>query len=137
MLALSDSDMAVDKEYLRRIVGEFEECDKTGIVTSLYKYRIPRRRGAPSNPSPSPSTSSRRCSRPPPGRGHVRPRGLHSRLKEALREIGGFDALKEYLADDYQLGFRLWQRGYENAISRYVIENRVGPMSVAAIWPIS
>ena len=51
--------------------------------------------------------------------------------KKALEEIGGFSAIGDYLADDYQLGNRLWKRGYSIVLSRDVIENVAGPMRVA------
>lgn len=39
-----------------------------------------------------------------------------------LREIGGFEAIAEYLADDFQLGHRSTMAGYKVEISRYVID---------------
>jgi len=133
MLAFSDSDMAVDKDYLRRIVAEFQGGEKTGIVTSLYKISNPESvGGALESLSIAldfiPSVLVAR-------RLEGVTFGLGASIlvsKEALRDIGGFGALTEYLADDYQLGFRLWKKGYKNIISRHVIENRVGPMSVAS-----
>ena len=133
MLAFSDSDMAVDKDYLRRIVAEFQGGEKTGIVTSLYKIsNLESVGGALESLSIAldfiPSVLVAR-------RLEGVTFGLGASIlvsKEALRDIGGFGALTEYLADDYQLGFRLWKKGYKNIISRHVIENRVGPMSVAS-----
>ncbi len=131
LLALSDSDVAVDKDYLRRIVTEFQGGDKTGIVTSLYKISRPASVGSALESLTIaldfiPSVLVAR-------RLEGVTFGLGASIlvsKKALREIGGFGALKDYLADDYQLGFRLWKKGYKNIISRGVIENRVGPMSI-------
>ena len=133
MLALSDSDMVVDKDYLRRIVTEFQRGGKTGIVTSLYKISSPESVGSALESLSIaldfiPSVLVAR-------RLEGVTFGLGASIlvsKEALRDIGGFGALTEYLADDYQLGFRLWKKGYKNIISRHVIENLVGPMSVAS-----
>jgi ceramide glucosyltransferase len=36
-----------------------------------------------------------------------------------------------FLADDYQIGRRLWRKGYKIILSRVVIENVVGPMSIS------
>ena len=41
MLVLSDSDMLVGRDYLSRIMGEYMQGKKTGIVTSLYKTSRP------------------------------------------------------------------------------------------------
>jgi ceramide glucosyltransferase len=133
MLALSDSDMVVDKDYLRRIVTEFQSGSKTGIVTSLYKISSPESIGSALESLSIaldfiPSVLVAR-------RLEGVTFGLGASIlvsKEALRDIGGFDALRDYIADDYQLGFRLWKKGYKNIISRHVIENRVGPMSIAS-----
>jgi ceramide glucosyltransferase len=133
MLALSDSDMVVDKDYLRCIVTEFRSGDKIGIVTSLYKISSPESVGSALESLSIaldfiPSVLVAR-------RLEGVTFGLGASIlvsKEALRDIGGFGALSEYLADDYQLGFRLWKKGYKNIISRHVIEDRVGPMGVAS-----
>jgi ceramide glucosyltransferase len=133
MLALSDSDMVVDKDYLRRIVTEFQSGSKTGIVTSLYKISSPESIGSALESLSIaldfiPSVLVAR-------RLEGVTFGLGASIlvsKEALRDIGGFDALRDYIADDYQLGFRLWKKGYKNIISRHVIENLVGPMSIAS-----
>jgi ceramide glucosyltransferase len=133
MLALSDSDMVVDKDYLRHIVAEYRRGKKTGIVTSLYKISRP-----PSVGSALESLTialdfipSVLVARQLEGVTF----GLGASIlvsKEALLDVGGLGPIADYLADDYQLGFRLWQRGYENILSRHVIENRVGSMSIAA-----
>jgi ceramide glucosyltransferase len=132
LLALSDSDMEVDGDYLRRIVGEFQGGSKTGIVTSLYKISNPSSVGSALESLTIaldfiPSVLVAR-------RLEGVTFGLGASIlisKEALRDIGGFESIADYLADDYQMGYRLWRKGYTNVISRYVIENRVGRMSVA------
>jgi ceramide glucosyltransferase len=132
LLALSDSDMEVDGCYLRRIVGEFQGARKTGIVTSLYKISNPSSIGSALESLTIaldfiPSVLVAR-------RMEGVTFGLGASIlvsKEAIKEIGGFESMANYLADDYQMGYRLWRAGYNNVISRYVIENRVGQMSVA------
>ena len=54
--------------------------------------------------------------------------GLGSTLavsREALAAIGGLEALKDHLADDYQLGSRIYEAGYAVALSREVVETSV------------
>ena len=46
--------------------------------------------------------------------------------RAALESIGGMDALKDYLAEDYVLGKRVAQRGFGVILSSYVIEHRIG-----------
>ena len=54
--------------------------------------------------------------------------GLGSTLavsREALDAVGGMEALKDHLADDYELGARLYRTGYAVALSREVVETSV------------
>jgi ceramide glucosyltransferase len=54
--------------------------------------------------------------------------------RQQLREIGGFDALVDCLADDYQLGNRIARRGYSIALSPVVVDCCSAPMDWAAVW---
>ena len=54
--------------------------------------------------------------------------GLGSTLavsREALDKIGGFEALVDHLADDYELGERIYKAGYRMALSSEVVETSV------------
>jgi ceramide glucosyltransferase len=51
-----------------------------------------------------------------------------------LDEIGGFRALCEYLADDYQLGRRIAAMGREIVLCPVVVECRSDPMDWPAVW---
>jgi ceramide glucosyltransferase len=54
--------------------------------------------------------------------------------RQQLAEIGGFQALADCLADDYQLGHRIAQRGRRIALSPVVVECWSVPMGWAAVW---
>jgi ceramide glucosyltransferase len=54
--------------------------------------------------------------------------------KKQLAEIGGFAALADCLADDYQLGNRIARKGYRIALSTVPVECWSEPMSWAAVW---
>jgi ceramide glucosyltransferase len=43
--------------------------------------------------------------------------------REALEKIGGFPALVDYLADDYQLGNKVHRAGWRLALSDYFVES--------------
>ena len=49
--------------------------------------------------------------------------------KEALQAIGGFDRLKDYLAEDFVMGKFAAEAGFGVGLSRYVIEHRIGSQS--------
>jgi ceramide glucosyltransferase len=54
--------------------------------------------------------------------------------RELLQEIGGFEALADCLADDYQLGNRLARRGHSIALCPVVVECWSEPMGWKAVW---
>ncbi len=132
LLAVSDSDMKVDGSYLKHIAGEYLSGENTGLVTSFYKISNPVSAGAAFESLTIaldliPSVLvARRLEGITFGLGASM---LFSR--EALNAIGGFEAIADYLADDYQIGNRLWQKGYKIILSRYVLEDRAGAMSIA------
>src|SRR5438034_5443730 len=52
--------------------------------------------------------------------------------RETLARIGGFDAVKDYLAEDFVMGKLAAERGYGVILSSYVIEHRIGSQAFAA-----
>lgn len=54
--------------------------------------------------------------------------------REALEEIGGFAALADCLADDYQLGNRVAGKGRRIALCPVVVECWDAPMGWRAVW---
>ena len=57
--------------------------------------------------------------------------------RQALTAIGGLAPLADFLADDYQLGFRVAQTGLQVKILPYVVETNNPEMSFRIIWPTS
>ena len=51
-----------------------------------------------------------------------------------LAEIGGFEAIAEYLADDYQLGRHVSDRGYRIHFAAPVVETALGAETWAQVW---
>ena len=51
-----------------------------------------------------------------------------------LRQIGAFQSLVDYLADDYQLGNQIAKAGGEIVISPIVVDCRSAPMSAREVW---
>jgi ceramide glucosyltransferase len=54
--------------------------------------------------------------------------------RETLAAIGGFDAVKDYLAEDFVMGNRAAELGHGVILSSYVIEHRIGSQAFAANW---
>jgi len=52
--------------------------------------------------------------------------------KQALQEIGGFNRLKDYLAEDFVMGQFAAEAGWRVSLSSYVVEHRIGSETLAA-----
>ncbi len=131
LLLISDSDIRVDRQYLRSIVREYVLAGNAGTVTCLSKITRAVSTGAAMEMLTAsadfiPSVMVARCLR-----GVSFGLGASMLLaKEQLAEIGGLAAYADFLAEDYQIGNVLSRRGYTNVLSRYVVENVVGKMSL-------
>lgn len=136
-LLINDSDITVSPRYLERVMAEMQGTGNreqwsdgaraVGLVTALY-------RGRPHGSVWSklealgiatdfvPSVLLARWIE-----GGLR-YGLGSTLavsREALAAVGGLEALVDQLADDYELGARIYAAGYGVALTREVVETSV------------
>lgn len=128
-LIISDSDSRVEPHYLQTVLAPFAN-QKVGMVTCLYRvknaYSISQKQEALSiNADFIPSVLV--ATKLGPMRF-----GLGATMavsKEALNTIGGFGAIANYLADDYQLGFQIAQKGWEVVLSSYIVDLILPPMT--------
>lgn len=125
-LLVSDSDIRVKPDYLRTIAAELSQ-PAVGMVTCLY-------RGAPAATMPSKiealSISTDFAAGVLAARAIERgiKFGLGSTLafrRSNLEKIGGFSAIVDYLADDYELGKRIAGQGVKIELSQAVVETHL------------
>ena len=116
LLLVNDSDIRVPPDYLRKVIAPLADAS-VGLVTCLY--------GGVASPTARPTLGSRLealgiSTDFVPGVLSARflERGLHFGLGSTLafrrgdlEAIGGFEALLDYLADDYELGRRIAATG--------------------------
>ncbi|MGE5204927.1 MAG: bacteriohopanetetrol glucosamine biosynthesis glycosyltransferase HpnI [Chlamydiota bacterium] len=122
-MLVNDSDIHVPKDYLRRVMEQF--CQpKVGLVTSLYRGIAGQTLGSRLEALgiSTEFMGGVLVARQIEG-------GLHFALgstlavsRQALADIGGFDGMLEYLADDFELGYRVARAGYEVALADLVVE---------------
>lgn len=133
LLLVNDSDIRVPQNYLRRVVAPLEN-PAIGVVTCLYRATarhlpgIWEALGIATDFAPSTLVA--------PFVG-VREFGLGSTLvfrREDLESIGGFPAIADYIADDYQLAKRITQLGRRVHLSDVVVETSLQGESWAGIW---
>jgi ceramide glucosyltransferase len=135
VFVISDSDVEVDRDHLRRIVAELCSDDKVGIVTSLYRAR-PNGTTASAlealfvNTDFAPMVLFSATVEP------IRyALGATVAIKrEVLEAIGGFRAIKDRLADDYFLGQMASQHGYKVKLSSSVVTVNCEEADFADFW---
>ncbi len=125
-LIVNDSDIRVERDYLRRIIAPLAD-EHVGMVTCLYRGVTASTFGSRLE---SLGISTDFC----PGvlvarqlEGGVR-FGLGSTLafrRADMERIGGFRSIVDYLADDYELGRRIAGLGLQVVLSDVVVETHL------------
>lgn len=133
ILIVNDSDISVPPRYLREVTGPLADTS-VGLVTCLYRAEAhvwPSRFEALAIATEfAPST----LVAPLFG---VSEFGLGSTLafrRTDLDRIGGFAAIADYLADDYQLGRQLHGLGLRNIISEVVVSTNLSASNWRSAW---
>jgi len=123
IIIVCDSDIRVGERYLQEVCAPFSDPE-VGLVTSLY--RTTGVYGAASAIEAMGFTTEM----VPNVMVALKLEGLSFALgasmavrRAALEEIGGFTALVDYLADDYQLGNKVCRAGYRLELSDYYVES--------------
>lgn len=122
-LLVSDSDIRVPTDYLRRVLAPFLDTN-VGMVTCLYRGIAANTLGSRLE---SIGTSTDFCPAVLAARQLQGVRfGLGSTMafsRKALDAIGGFEPLLDYLADDYELGARIAHAGFQVCVSEVVVDH--------------
>jgi ceramide glucosyltransferase len=125
-LLVNDSDIRVERDYLRRVIAPLAD-EQVGMVTCLY-----RGVAAPTFGSQLESLgiSTDFCAGVLVARqleGGLR-FGLGSTMvfrRTELERVGGFQSIVDYLADDYELGRRIAALGLQVVLSDVVVETHL------------
>ncbi len=124
LLLLADSDVRVGRDYLQRVIQPM--CDSgVGVVTCLYRPFV--RGWVAILEAVGISTeyhASVLVARSLEGMKFALGPTIAIR-KSVLEAIGGFVAIADYLADDFQLGYLPTQFGYKVVLSDYIIDHAI------------
>ncbi len=130
---INDSDIKVPHNYLAQVVGPLHD-PSIGLVTCLYRARahtLPalwEAIGIATDFMPSTLVAQLIG---------VREFGLGSTIAfraADLRKFGGFEAIGDYLADDYQLAKRITQTGQRALLSTLSVETSLGDATWSGSW---
>ncbi len=132
-MLVNDGDILVEPGYLDRVLTLLEDLS-VGLVTCLYRGRgssLPAKAealGIATEFAPSVLVARLLSST-----GFALGSTMAFRRRE-LDAIGGFAAIRDYLADDYQLGARIAALGKRVAMSDTVVETNLGAGSWLDVW---
>ena len=135
VFVLSDADVSVDRDYLRRIVGELIADDKAGIVTCAYRARpggtlASRLEALYVNTDFLPQVLLAEMLEPT----HYALGATIAIKRAALEAIGGFSAVKNLLADDFYLGNLVMAKGYGIKLSTTLVTLTCEEQRLSDFW---
>jgi ceramide glucosyltransferase len=125
ILVVNDADIRVEAGYLERVTAPLGD-PRVGLVTCLYRPEgttfAARFEGLGVSTDFAPSAMVARLV-------GVDEFAMGSTLafrRADLEKIGGFEAIADYLADDYQLGHRIHALGLKCELSGFVVSTHLG-----------
>ncbi len=131
LLVMADSDIRADSSMLVRIAAEFEANPRLGLATCPY-----RAVGGPSVWSELEALGMNTeflagvlVARMLEGMRFTLGPAVAAR-KAAIAAVGGWSAFRDYLAEDFVLGQRVCEAGWNSILSSYVVEHRIGSESL-------
>lgn len=125
-LLVNDSDIHVPTDYLRRVMEHFRR-PRVGVVTCFYRGFAGKTLGSRlealgiSGEFMGGVLAARQIE----GGMHFALGSTLAMSREALAAIGGFAGMLDYLADDFELGYRAARAGYEVVLADLVVETFV------------
>lgn len=134
ILVTSDSDVVVDKSYIRQVVGPLLDA-KTGMVTCIY--RGVNRGGFWSLLDAVGMSVEMTAGVLVANLLEGMKFGLGPTIavrRDALEAIGGYRAVGDYFANDFIIGNKIAAAGYKVVLSRHIISHVVAPMRLRQMW---
>lgn len=134
LLAQSDGDVRVSGNYLRELAAPFER-DDTGVVSCFYRGVVQRGLWAEMEALGVATDFSGGVLVADWKEGVTFALGASvATTKPWLAKIGGYEALVNVLADDYEIGNRVAKAGGRAVISREVVDTMYPAMSFREFW---
>jgi len=135
MFVLSDADVSVERDYLKRIVGELISDEKIGIVTCAYRARpggsfASRLEALYVNTDLLPQVVLADTIEP----AHYALGATIAIKRRVLEAAGGFRAVKDKLADDFYLGNFTNRQGYAIKLSDSLVTLTCEERNFAEFW---
>lgn len=133
VLLVNDSDISVPRDYLARVVRPLADPE-VGLVTCLYRAASSSMAGKWEALGIATDFIPSTLVAPFVG---IKEFGLGSTLcfrRDDLGRVGGFEAIGDYIADDYQLAKRITGLGKRAHLSEVVVETHLSDPDWGAVW---
>jgi len=130
---INDADISVSPDYLRRVAAPLDE-QRTGLVTCLYRAHASSWAGRFEALVIATDFIPSTLVAPMVG---IREFGLGSTLcfrADDLRQRGGFEALSDYIADDYHLAKTITATGKRATLSEVVVDTTLSDPGWLDVW---
>jgi ceramide glucosyltransferase len=134
-ILVNDSDILVPRDYLRCVLQPFSDRE-VGMVTTLYRGLAGSTLGSRLEALGLSTDFTGGVLIARAMEGGIR-FGLGATIamsKAVLRDIGGFEALVDYLGDDYELGARTAARGHHVELAHTLVETALPDYSIRDFW---
>lgn len=134
ILIVSDADVFAPNDLLAEIAAKFQN-QKNDLVNCFYKLPEPETFGALwESIAVNADFWSQVCQSNSMKPMNFALGAVMAVRREALVKIGGFQSLLNQLADDYQLGRRIFENGGQIALANLVVECKETPRAFIDIW---
>src|SRR5882757_6171890 len=134
VLVLTDGDVRVGPNFLREVVAPLAD-DKIGAVTSFYRGIAEKNLGAELEAVGTSSDFFAGVLMAGWTEGiSFAPGASIATTKKWLGKMGGFEAIADTLADDYELGHRITKAGGEVVLSREAVWTMYPAQTLRSFW---
>jgi ceramide glucosyltransferase len=133
VLLVNDGDIRAPQGYLKTLAAELEQPG-VGLVTALYRARAEHFPGQLEAMGVATDFAPSTLVAPLVG---VTEFAMGSTLffrRADLTAVGGFEALSDFLADDYQLGRLITRSGKKTLLSSCIVETSLGARTWREAW---
>jgi ceramide glucosyltransferase len=133
ILVIADSDILVPEGYLERVVGPLADPE-IGLVTCLYRARAETFPGRFEALGVATDFAPGAMVAPLVGVDEFALGSTIAVRRRDLERMGGFEAVADYLADDYQIGRRIHGLGLRCVLSEVVVETHLAGGTWSGVW---
>lgn len=134
IILVNDADIHVEPHYLQNIVGALLGLENIGLVTCIYRARAAHAAGWFEALGVATDFAPSALVAPFVGISEFALGSTMLFRRSDLEKTGGFEALSQYIADDYHLGLKVAKLGRRVHLSTEIVETALAAETFAEAW---